>query len=266
MFNKTCTWTAKTRAIPSLHRDNFSAKEPGLCPVLASGNTTSLYRRAVRRHSTLKYKQLPLNKMKSLNQVYLTICISILIFLSACIRNKEAPNTKSPSVDTSMYTLKAVFKGNYNNFYDSLDKKCYFIVETQLTNNSDKVLEFVITSCSTVINMVSDSKQIDFLLPRCAGHYHIIIKLKPKQIYSTSFIVYTHLDEDLKVKFGFILITPKMFQESHFNTLYEKQRKIIWSNPITLDEFSTHDFKIMQIVNDTTYSDIKYYNSEEIIE
>jgi hypothetical protein len=47
MLNKTCTRTAKTRAIPSLHRDNFSAKEPGLCPVLASGNTTSLYCRAV---------------------------------------------------------------------------------------------------------------------------------------------------------------------------------------------------------------------------
>jgi hypothetical protein len=37
----------KKCAIPSLHRDNFSAKEPGPCPVLASGNTTSLYCRAV---------------------------------------------------------------------------------------------------------------------------------------------------------------------------------------------------------------------------
>jgi hypothetical protein len=27
--NKICTMTAKTRAIPSLHRDNFAAKEPG---------------------------------------------------------------------------------------------------------------------------------------------------------------------------------------------------------------------------------------------
>ena len=37
----------KKCAIPSLHRDNFLAKEPGLCPVLASGNTTSPYCRAV---------------------------------------------------------------------------------------------------------------------------------------------------------------------------------------------------------------------------
>ena len=33
MLNKICTWTAKTRAIPFLHRDSFLAKEPGLCPV-----------------------------------------------------------------------------------------------------------------------------------------------------------------------------------------------------------------------------------------
>jgi hypothetical protein len=47
MLNKISTWTAKTRAIPSLHRDSFLAKVPGPCPVLSSGNTTSLYCRAV---------------------------------------------------------------------------------------------------------------------------------------------------------------------------------------------------------------------------
>jgi hypothetical protein len=37
----------KKCAIPSLHRDSFSAKVPGFCPDAASGNTTSLYCRAV---------------------------------------------------------------------------------------------------------------------------------------------------------------------------------------------------------------------------
>src|SRR4030042_2370712 len=37
----------KKCAIPSLHRDSFLAKVPGSNPVLASGNTTSLYCRAV---------------------------------------------------------------------------------------------------------------------------------------------------------------------------------------------------------------------------
>ena len=51
MLNKICTWTAKTRAIPSLHRDSFLPKVPGLCPVLASGNATSRYCRAVSVHA-----------------------------------------------------------------------------------------------------------------------------------------------------------------------------------------------------------------------
>jgi hypothetical protein len=33
MLIKSCTWTAKTRAVPSLHRDSFLAKVPGPCPV-----------------------------------------------------------------------------------------------------------------------------------------------------------------------------------------------------------------------------------------
>jgi len=35
MLNQICTWTAKTRAVPSLHRDPPAggAKVPGPCPV-----------------------------------------------------------------------------------------------------------------------------------------------------------------------------------------------------------------------------------------
>jgi hypothetical protein len=47
MLTKLCTWMAKTRAIPSLHRDSFLAKVPGPCPDATSGNTTSPYCRAV---------------------------------------------------------------------------------------------------------------------------------------------------------------------------------------------------------------------------
>jgi hypothetical protein len=39
MLSQLSTRTAKTRAIPSLHRDNFPAKVPGLYPVLSSGNS-----------------------------------------------------------------------------------------------------------------------------------------------------------------------------------------------------------------------------------
>ena len=42
-----CNPTAKTRAIPSLHRDYFSAKAPGRLPDASSGNAYFLNRRAV---------------------------------------------------------------------------------------------------------------------------------------------------------------------------------------------------------------------------
>jgi hypothetical protein len=41
MLNQICTWTAKTRAVPSLHRDNFLAKVSGLCPVLRQVTPTN---------------------------------------------------------------------------------------------------------------------------------------------------------------------------------------------------------------------------------
>jgi hypothetical protein len=41
MHNQLCTWTSKTRAIPSLHRDSFLAKVSGLCPVLRQVTPTN---------------------------------------------------------------------------------------------------------------------------------------------------------------------------------------------------------------------------------
>ena len=51
ILNQSCTMTAKTRAIPFWHLDYFLAKVQGPCPVLSSGNATSLHCRAVMWHS-----------------------------------------------------------------------------------------------------------------------------------------------------------------------------------------------------------------------
>ena len=40
-LNQLCTRTAKTHAIPSLHRDNFKAKVQGFCPVLRQVTLTN---------------------------------------------------------------------------------------------------------------------------------------------------------------------------------------------------------------------------------
>jgi len=51
----TCTLTGKNCAVPSLHRDSFSAKVPGSVPGAASGNAYYHNRRAV----TSNARQLP---------------------------------------------------------------------------------------------------------------------------------------------------------------------------------------------------------------
>jgi hypothetical protein len=59
--------TAKTRAIPSLHREKFLAKEPGQVIGAASGNTTSPYCRAVSAQMAPRHeKELP-HAIKSSN-------------------------------------------------------------------------------------------------------------------------------------------------------------------------------------------------------
>jgi hypothetical protein len=48
--------------IPAFHRDSFLAKVPRPCPVHTSGNTTSLYCRAVRLSKNLIVSLQPKNK------------------------------------------------------------------------------------------------------------------------------------------------------------------------------------------------------------
>jgi hypothetical protein len=64
----TAAMTAKTRAIPSWHRDSFPAKELGRWSVLASGNTTSLYCRAVSSNNLGFSVIESLNKLEPLTQ------------------------------------------------------------------------------------------------------------------------------------------------------------------------------------------------------
>ena len=71
MLNKICTMTAKTRAIPSLHRDpslrsGLLAKIPETYPVLASGNS---HRRILApRYSDPEYSGPELNARPSILQ------------------------------------------------------------------------------------------------------------------------------------------------------------------------------------------------------
>ena len=102
--------TAKTRAIPSLHRDSFAAKVPGLCPVLASGNTTSPYYRAVSN-----YFMTTLTESIQMTRLFPII---ILTILSSCNSRNE--------IDSNLFKYKNDSKIS-NKFGEPIDSNTFYI-------------------------------------------------------------------------------------------------------------------------------------------
>ena len=74
MLIKLCTWMAKTRAIPSLHRDIFLAKVTGSWSGASSGNVYSLNRRAVSKNAAQKIGSAPyLDKFRMTSKLCSTL-------------------------------------------------------------------------------------------------------------------------------------------------------------------------------------------------
>jgi len=170
----------------------------------------------------------------------------------------------SAQTKESKIVFKANFKGGYSDFDNKADSNYYFLVETKLINNTDSICEFVTMSCASLISIVKDSKQINFLYHNCSGNYPTVIKLKPREVFSIPFILYRKKKiEGFKseVKFGFVLVGTKLFRESPREKLAEmneKQQNVIWSEPITLEICSFHPYEILREINDSTYTDEDY--------
>ena len=192
--------------------------------------------------------------MKSIYSILTLTLIMSIIIPNAFAQTKE-----------SKLVFKATFKGGYSNFDDTTDSNYYFLVETKLINNTDSICEFVTMSCASLISIVKDSKQINFLYHNCASNYRTIIRLKPREVFSIPFILYRKKNiEGFKseVKFGFVLVGTKSLQENSIEKLAEmneKQQNVIWSEPITLNTCSFHPYEILREINDSTFTDVDYY-------
>ena len=86
MAIKPCTLTAKTRAIPSSHRDSNVAKEIRREPVLSSGNTTSPYCRAVSNHNLCHNRNSNPHSMKISER---SLCLLIVLVITIGCQKKE---------------------------------------------------------------------------------------------------------------------------------------------------------------------------------
>ena len=155
--------------------------------------------------------------------IYLILCI--IVFTSSW---KTAPSDKTSEPGLN---FQATLKGRYNTF---------ILLETKLINNTNKEYEFFAYSCTTVGNIVTDSKEMTICINDCAGNHTSLIKLKPKEEFIMPVILQYNRFNYNKTKIGIILISPKDIVDlSDFRDLIMKCRanneKVLWSNPIDIN-------------------------------
>jgi hypothetical protein len=189
--------------------------------------------------------------------------IVFLLVLLSCTNHSEISNI-SPKTDKieNNLVLTASLKSSYINFSNLRDRNYYYLVEIKLINNTNKESEFYTLTCGSLVNIITDSKQVGFLYHNCSADLGILIKLKPKQEFCIDAILLRNrymTNFNPNVKFGFILFHPKSRpfdtlipltnQEiiSELKILREKEDNVIWSEPVVLTTANFNPFDIRNI-------------------
>ena len=194
--------------------------------------------------------------MKSLARI-----IFLLVFFS-CTNQSEISNVSSKiNKNENKLFLTAKLKASYINYSNPRDRNYYYLVEIKLINNTSKENEFYTLICGSLVNIITDSKQVSFLYHNCPSDLGVLIKLKPKQEYSIEVILLRNkymANFNHNIRFGFILSEPKSGpfgtnipytnQEiiSELKLMREKQENAIWSDPVV---FTITNFKPYEIKN-----------------
>ena len=173
-----------------------------------------------------------------------------------------------PTKESGLF-LTANLLACYSNYSNPNDKNYYYLLELSLKNQTSTEYEFYTLSCGSLVNVVTDSKQLGFLYHNCSKNYGVLVKLKPQQEYNIPVIVLRnrYMQGFLhNVKFGFIFNerkstpfnknTPLTNEEiiSELQALREKQENVIWSDPVPLTATNFKQYEIRDIINDSTYS------------
>ncbi len=201
--------------------------------------------------------------MKQLLVIVILSCLS-------CSGNLETHKESllMPTKESGLF-LTANLLACYSNYSNPNDKNYYYLLELSLKNQTNTEYEFYTLSCGSLVNVVTDSKQLGFLYHNCSKNYGVLVKLKPQQEYNIPVIVLRnrYMQGFLhNVKFGFIFNerkstpfnknTPLTNEEiiSELQALREKQENVIWSDPVPLTATNFKQYEIRDIINDSTYS------------
>jgi len=196
--------------------------------------------------------------MKSLSKVL------ILLLCFSCNNHSEKIIVKPKVVrNADRLILKANLVATYANYSNQRDRNFYYLVDLRLINNSNNECEFYTLICGSLVNIITDSRQISFLYHNCSADLASLIKLKPRQEYSVSAILVRNKylgTFNPNVRFGFIISKPKKGAITNheivtrLKALRENPENAIWSDPVILTATNSYTYEIKDIINDSTYS------------
>jgi hypothetical protein len=186
--------------------------------------------------------------------------IVFLLVLLSCTNHSEISNisSKTDKIENKL-VLTANLKSSYINYSNQRDRNYYYLVEIKLINNTNKESEFYTLTCGSLVNIITDSRQVSFLYHNCSAELGVLIKLKPKQEFCIDAILLRNkymANFNYNIRFGFILFHPKSRplgtlipltnQEiiSELKILREKQDDVIWSEPVVLTTANFNPYEI----------------------
>jgi hypothetical protein len=189
----------------------------------------------------------------------------LLIFISCFSCSDNSKNDKiNPGIDQKdpKLVLYAVLKASYSNYINKNDRNYYYLVELRLINNSRSEIQFYTLTCSSLVNIITDSNDVSFLYHNCTTNIAVLVTLKPNQEYSLPVILIRNKYfkwYNPEIRFGFLLNKTKSGpfaknqkltnQEiiSELNSLREKQENVIWSLPVALTATNYSPYEIREI-------------------
>ena len=162
--------------------------------------------------------------------IYTILCLIFLV--TSCKTNSHVlPNESGIIFQTSF------IGNNIMLCQDSGDR--YFLINSNLVNNTDKAYEFVAYSCATASSIVINHDCIEPCISACSHNFPSVIRLEPQQEFTMPVILKIS-DCDLSaqdsVRIGIVLIDPKEIEDiADFGALLIKSKatfeNVLWSKP-----------------------------------
>lgn len=171
--------------------------------------------------------------------------LTVLLF-TATVFSSFNCTSKGKGDTVSGLNLKAVLKGTY--MLSESNDFSYYLVDVRLNNNSDSTCKFVVSSCETNLNLLTDSEQAVICRNECGGNFPRLITLKVNQTFSIPVIIKVNKNSDAfgnPLKIGMLLFNSMNLREL-YDILQKKDKyeNVIWSDSFILNDAGPQAYDI----------------------